>query len=91
MLILGYLSMPTSGFGATVKEAEGKEQFTMPVINTLTRKRLNSIIRLRIEDIRRLDQDCVSGLISQATHDATVAWVQGRIRAARLIRTSLQD
>ena len=83
--------MPTSGFGATVKEAEGKEQFTMPVINTLTRKRLNSIIRLRIEDIRRVDQDCVSGLISQATHDATVAWVQGRIRAARLIRMSLQD
>lgn len=63
----------------------------MPVINTLTRKRLNSIIRLPIEDIRRVDQDCVNGLISQATHDATVAWVQGRIRAAPLIRTSLQD
>jgi len=63
----------------------------MPIVNTLTRKRLNSIIRLRIEDIRRVDQDCVSGLISQAAHDATVAWVQGRIRAARLIRTSLQD
>ena len=63
----------------------------MPVINTLTRKRLNSIIRLRIEDIRRVDQDWVSGLISQVTHDATVASVQGRILASRLIRTSLQD
>ena len=83
--------MPTSGFGATVKEAAGKEQFTMPVINTLTRKRLNSIIRHRIEDIRRVDQDWVSGLISQVTHDATVASVQGRILASRLIRTSLQD